>query len=341
MKRFISLAECSDNEIEEMLKLASALERAPDPTLLAGKVLGLIFLEPSVRTLASFQTAMARLGGSSFVISPGRGSWGMEWRPGVTMDGVAAEHMNEAIPVLEQYADALGLRCFGRGVSVAEDLQDPLMSVVAGLAAKPLINLESACGHPCQALADWKTLEDLQIPRQGGRFVLSWANHPRPLPIAVPRSTLLMAARRGMDVTVLAPPGFELPEEVMGEARALAATSGGAVQSTSNREQAMQGAQVLYAKSWRAPSAFGDDEREAALRAAVGDWCVDEPWFAGAEPDAVFMHCLPVRRNVVVSDAVLDGPRSRVVHQAGNRLNAQMGVLAKLFSNNNGPEDPR
>ena len=121
----------------------------------------------------------------------------------------------------------------------------------------------------------------------------------------------------------------------------MVATSGGAVQSTSNREQAMQGAQVLYAKSWRAPSAFGDDEREAALRAAVGDWCVDEPWFAGADPDAVFMHCLPVRRNVVVSDAVLDGPRSRVVHQAGNRLNAQMGVLAKLFSNNNGPEDPR
>jgi len=331
MTHFADLSSPSPAVIEALLADAGRLERDPVNTRLQGKVLALVFMNPSVRTLTSFQAGMAQLGGSSVVISPGSTSWGFEWRKGVVMDGAAAEHVAEAVPVLEQYADALALRSFGKGEDLEEDLRDPVLAAFAGHATKPLINMESATGHPCQALADWKTLDDLDIPRKGGRFVLSWAYHPRPLPFAVPASVIEMAALRGMDVTVLRPDGFGLPDPIMDRARAAAAKSGGRVTETDRREDALEGAHVLYAKSWQAPSAYGDAERETRLRERHRDWCVGESWFEAAHPAARFMHCLPVRRNVVVEDAVLDGPRSAVVRQAGNRLHVQKAVLSHLL----------
>ena len=334
MKRFLSLEDLEGGEIRELLERAGRMREGPVGQPLAGRVLGLLMLDPSVRTLASFQSGMSRLGGSSFVIQPGRGSWGMEWRSDQVMDGEAAEHLREALPVLESYADALGIRSFPPGVSLEEDLTDPVLNLAAKLCAKPLINLESAIDHPCQALGDWKTLDDEAIPEEGGRFVLSWASHPRPLPLAVPSAVLCMAARRGMDVTVLRPDGYQLPDALMQKARAAAAGSGGSVRETDQRDEAMEGARVLYAKSWQAPSAYGNREGEAALRTeftSSGAWTVDENWFDRAHADAKFMHCLPVRRNVVVADEILDGGRSRVQAQAANRLWVQMAVLVALL----------
>jgi N-acetylornithine carbamoyltransferase len=195
----------------------------------------------------------------------------------------------------------------------------------------PLINLESAIDHPCQALADWKTMDELGVPHAGGRFVLSWAWHPKPLPLAVPAAAVHMAAMRGMDVAVLRPEGFELPGPVMEKARRAAVLSGGSVRETADRREAMDGAHVLYAKSWTAPSRYGDPQAEAELRAPLRSWCVDEGWFAPAAPECRFMHCLPVRRNVVVRDAVLDGARSVVVREAHNRMWTQMAVLYRLL----------
>jgi N-acetylornithine carbamoyltransferase len=331
MKRFVDLAELGNEGVADLLALASRLQRTPHPEALQGKILALLFFDPSLRTLASFQAGMARLGGSSFVISPGKGSWELETRDGVVMDGAAAEHVREAIPVLAGYADAVGIRSFAAGRDLAADLADERFAAMARLCPAPLINLESAANHPCQALADWKTLDDLGVPAEGGRFVLSWAWHPKPLPLAVPAAVTHMAALRGMELTVLAPEGYALPQPVLEKVRQAAAASGGSLRETDDRDEAMAGAHVLYAKSWTSPLHYGDGAAETALRAGLRGWCVDESWFAAASPGCRFMHCLPVRRGVVVRDEVLDGPRSAVLHQARNRMWTQMAVLHRLL----------
>jgi N-acetylornithine carbamoyltransferase len=204
-------------------------------------------------------------------------------------------------------------------------------SALIDLIDTPYINMESAMNHPCQNLADWKTMDDLGLPANGGKFVLSWAYHPRPLPLAVPTSTLHMAAKRGMDVTVLRPEGFALPDALMQKARDAADNSGGTVVETDNRAEAMEGAHVIYAKSWSSTQCYGDKLGDQKLREELIDWCVDEPWFENARDDCRFMHCLPVRRGVVVTEPVLDGPRSVVIAEARNRMLAQMAILHQML----------
>jgi len=331
MKHFNDLADFSAAEIQELIALANRLDRTPEPQALEGKVLSLLFLSPSLRTLASFQSAMVRLGGGSFVISPDMSIHGLETRPGIVMDGTAAEHINEAVPVIASYGDAIGIRAFAERKNLEHDMAETEFNTLTGLIDTPWINMESAMSHPCQNLADWKTLDDLAIPANGGKFVLSWAFHPKALPLAVPSSTLYTAARRGMDVTVLRPEGFELPEPVMQRAKAAAEAAGGAVRETDDRVEAMEGAHVIYAKSWSSTRHYGDRINDQKLRNELVDWCVDEPWFENALDDCRFMHCLPVRRGVVVADAILDGPRSVVIHEARNRMLAQMAVLHRML----------
>ena len=330
MKRFVSLSELEREEVLSLLELARRLERGGEPRALAGKILGLLMFNPSLRTLASFQAAMARLGGSSFVIHPGHGSWQLETREGAVMDGAAAEHVREAIPVLCSYCDALGIRVFAEGKSLESDLAESSFNPMAELADKPLINLESALDHPCQALADWKTMDDLGVPRSG-RFVLSWAWHPRALPLAVPAAALHMAALRGMEVIVLRPEGFALPAAVMERARRAAAATGGSLRETPERAEALEGAEVVYVKEWGATMSYGDAAGDARLRSALKDWCVRNDWLARAAPECRVMHCLPVRRNTAIADEVLDGPRSAVQREAANRLTVQMAVLHSLL----------
>jgi len=274
---------------------------------------------------------MTRLGGGSFVISPDMSIHGLETRPGIVMDGAAAEHINEAVPVIASYGDAIGIRAFAERKNLEYDLAETEFNALTDLIDTPYINMESAMGHPCQNLADWKTLDDLSIPANGGKFVLSWAYHPKALPLAVPASTLFMAAKRGMDVTVLRPDGFALPDAVMQKAGDAAEASGGSVRETDDRADAMQDAYVIYAKSWSSTAHYGDKLGDQKLRNELIDWCVDEPWFDNARDDCRFMHCLPVRRGVVVSEPVLDGPRSVVIPEARNRMLAQMAVLHQML----------
>jgi len=330
MKRFIDLAEFRRDEVLALLALARSLQTHPQPQALAGKILGLLFFNPSLRTLASFQAAMARLGGSSFVITPGEGTWRLETRLGTVMDGAAAEHVREGIPVLASYCDALGIRAFAAGKNLNDDLSDSAFNAMADLVAKPLINLESAINHPCQALADWKTLDDFAVP-QDGKFVLSWAYHPRALPLAVPAAVLHMAAMRGMRVVVLRPEGFALPRAIMDKAARAAALAGGTVEETSDRAAALAGAQIIYAKEWAATAPYADAAADARLRSALTDWCVRESWFASTRTECRLMHCLPVRRNTAVADEVLDGARNIVQHEAHNRLVVQMAVLHQML----------
>jgi len=331
MKRFLDLADFDREEILDLLRLAQSLQDRPQPQALAGKMLGLVFLNPSLRTLASMQAGMSRLGGSSFVITPGQGTWQLETRSNAIMNGAAAEHIREGIPVLASYCDALGVRAFAEGKNLAEDLREPLFGLLEALCDKPLINLESAVNHPCQALADWRTLDELEVGARA-KFVLSWAYHPKPLPLAVPAATLHMAAMRGMEVVVLRPEGYALPAAVMEKAYAAALASGGSVSETADRSAALAGADVIYAKEWGTTTYYGDFEADAKLRAELSDWCVRERWFDRAAPAAKLMHCLPVRRNVAVADEILDGPRAVVKREAFNRLVVQMAVLHRMLA---------
>jgi N-acetylornithine carbamoyltransferase len=331
VKRFLTLADFSHEQVLDLLALAQALQDRPEPRALAGKILGLLFFNPSLRTLASFQSGMARLGGSSFVITPGQGTWQMETRLNAIMKGAAAEHIREGIPVLASYCDALGVRAFAEGKNLEIDLDEVLFGMIDDLCDKPLINLESSMNHPCQALADWRTLDELEVPKRA-KFVLSWVYHPKALPLAVPAAIVHMAAMRGMEVVVLRPEGFALPPRIMDSARLAAAVAGGSLVETADRVAALAGASVLYAKEWGTTMYYGDTEADSRLRADLSDWCVRERWFAGARPDAKLMHCLPVRRNVAVADEILDGPRAVVKREAFNRLAVQMAILHRMLA---------
>jgi N-acetylornithine carbamoyltransferase len=331
MKRFIDLADFDPVAVRDLVALARRLEASPRPTALTGKVLGLLFMNPSLRTLASFQAGMSRLGGNSFVITPGQGTWKLETELGAVMSGDKAEHIREGIPVLASYSDVLGIRAFAEGVNLQDDLNELVFRQIADLVDKPLINMESAMNHPCQALADWKTMDELDVP-SSGKFVLSWVNHPRALPLAVPAAAMTMAAQRGMEVVVLRPEGYEIPQQLVEKAQRLAKASGGSFSETTDRAAAMRGAHVLYAKEWGSTRHYGDSYADGELRKRLADWQVNESWFAGADPTAHFMHCLPVRRNVAVADALLDSPRSVVVREAYNRMPAQMAVLHRMLA---------
>lgn len=333
MKFFNDLADFSVAEIKDLISLARRLDEKPEPRALEGKVLSLLFLSPSLRTLISFQSAMARLGGETLVISPEMSIHGLESRSGIVMDGVAAEHIREAVPVIASYGDAIGIRAFAKRENLDDDINDRDFRELTSLIDNPYINMESAINHPCQSLADWKTMDDLGIPTNGGKFVLSWTWHPQQMPFSVPAATVHMAALRGMDVTVLRPEGFELPVAIMDKARQAAAISGGSVSETDDRSSAMQDSQVIYASSWASAQHYGNKRTEGEIKPEFGSWCVDEPWFESAARDCRFMHNMPIRRGVCVTDRILDGQRSVVIAEARNRMLVQMALLHRMLSN--------
>ena len=340
MKGLYDLSDLPARAVELLVARALALRNGAKTRRFEGKALGLLFFNPSLRTQASFQRAAQRLGLELVQLSSGaNGVWGIEVDDGAVMDGANAEHVREAAAVLGRFVDVLCIRSFAGGASLERDLRDPLVNGFRRHAGVPIVNMESALWHPCQALADWTTLEQYKIP-QRAKFVLTWAWHPKALPHAVPNSTLCMAAQRGMNVVVLRPRGYDLHPNAIGQAYELAALNGGTVTITDDRTSALSGARIVYAKSWASLETYGNPEQEAQLRAPLRDWCVTPDWLAQTD-DARFMHCLPVRRNVVVSDEVLDGPASIVIDQAENRLHAQTALLESVFAGLERKHTPR
>ena len=331
MNGLYDLAELSGAQVEKLVAGALALREGAKAQRFEGRALGLLFFSPSLRTQASFQRGAAKLGLDLVQLQGGAGGvWGIETRSGAVMDGANAEHVREAAAVLGRFVDVLAVRAFAAGADLAHDRLDPMLDGFRRFSGVPVINMESANWHPCQALADWTTMDMMRVPRRA-KFVLSWAWHPKPLPQAVPNSTLTMAAMRGMEVVLHRPRGYALAPDVMAQAHALAKASGGSVRESESLDD-FQGAHVVYAKSWGSLERYGDAAGEAQLRAPLRPWCVDESWMRRAGPQARFMHCLPVRRNVVVADEVLDGPRSVVIDQAENRLHAQTALLEAVFA---------
>lgn len=316
----------------DVVDLARDLKGGRARGWLGGRVVVLYFANPSLRTRASVEAACARLGASAVVLDAGSGGvWGLEHRDGVVMDGAPAEHVKEAARVLSRYGDAIGVRAFAQLKDWREDKAEPLLSAFARHATVPVFSLEGSCRHPLQGLADVQTiLERLPDPR-GQKLVLTWAPHFKPLPMAVPNSVVESGALLGMDVTIARPDGFALDPELMAAADAVARQNGGRVRETSDRASALAGARVVYAKSWGALRHYGDWEAEKSVRAAsMSGWVVRAPDLEQGD-DPFFMHCLPVRRNLKVEDAVLDGPRSAVIQQAENRLWTAQALLLRLL----------
>ena len=264
-------------------------------------------------------------------IVPGQGTWAFEWRDGVVMDGDCAEHIREAIGVLSRYFSVLGVRAFATGTEYLADRGERYFRTILDAATVPVISLESAFYHPCQALADAAALHQrFGGATSGRRFVLAWAYHPRALPMAVPNSALLMAARMGMQVTVARPDGYELDPDVMDRARQYAAACGQTVTEMANLQAAAVGADVIYAKAWGARLRYSDPDQEAHMRAGHKEWRITQALMDRTNRGA-FMHCLPVRRNVVADDAVMDGPDAMHLLQAEFRLHAQVVILAQAL----------
>lgn len=293
--------------------------------------MGMLFFNPSLRTRTSMEIAAAHLGAFPTVLTPGQGTWNLEWRDGVRMDADRAEHVREAVGVLGGYVDALGVRTFASLTDREADAADAVFAAVVRASTVPVINLESARWHPCQALADACAMdEQFDGSVAGRRFVLSWAPHPSPLPRAVPNSALLAAARSGMDVVVARPAGFELEPDVMALASESAGRYGGSVRETDDQAAAIAGADVVYAKAWAGEAVYSDRSAEAAKRTSLAEWRITAAKMASTN-DGMFMHCLPVRRGVVVDADVLEGAATLHRLQAEYRLHAQKAILERVW----------
>ena len=330
---FLALEDWTTDEVDGLLALAGRIKRGEVTGGLERKVLAMVFMDPSLRTRTSFETAMYLHGGHAIVLEPGKGSWPLETELGAVMDGDTVEHIVDAARVLGRYADALGVRSFPRGNVWAEARQDLILRNFARYCEKPVINFESARRHPCQALADAMTLREKLGDTAGKRFVLTWAWHPKALPTAVPASAALAAARLGMEIVIGRPEGFELDPEDTALVRRLTQEAGGEfVHIIDDPDDALVGADAVYVKSWGSVKLYGKPQEEAALRAGLRDWRLTPARLRGTRGGkGIVMHCLPVRRNVEIDDAVLDGPNSVVVDQAENRLHAQRALLLELL----------
>lgn len=296
-----------------------------------GRSIALLFFNPSLRTRTSMELAAAQLGAHATTLTPGQGTWGFAWDKGVVMEGTEAEHIQEAVGVLSRYYDALGVRVFASLSDYEQDRQERLLHTFVDAATVPVVNLESAFYHPCQALGDAGTLmSHFDGNVKGKQFVLTWTYHPKPLPMAVPNSALLTAARLGMNVTIARPEGYALDDQVMQQARSYAQQHGTSVTETENQAEAFEGAEVIYAKAWGGRLTYHDPVPESAVRQSYKPWRVTEAAMKTTR-EAAFMHCLPVRRNVVVDDAVIDGPQAIHLLQAEFRLHAQKAILEYIW----------
>ncbi len=331
MKDFLTTLDFPRAELEEIIKSALRFKKneiASKP--LNGKSIALVFFNPSLRTRASMQVGIYELGGNAIILEPGGNSWTLEHRENVVMDADKTEHLKEFIRVLERYVSAIGVRAFAELKDWQLERLDPILSAFEKYASVPIINLESAMHHPCQAMADMLTIRE-KFGKKKKKVLLTWAWHPKPLPMAVPNSFALAAAQFGHDLRIAHPKGYELDAELMTEIETQAKENGGILEVVNRVDEAFNDAEVVYAKSWGSFQHYGNADQDIRTRAIYrGEWIVDAGKMRRTN-DAIFMHCLPVRRNVIVSDAVIDSASSVVIDEAENRLHVQKAIMSKLI----------
>jgi N-acetylornithine carbamoyltransferase len=328
---FLSSADFTRAQLDAVIDLAAKI-KAGDyrDRPLAGRSIALVFFNPSLRTRASMDIAVYELGGNAVTLEVGKGIWSLEHRESVVMDSDKTEHIKEAARVLSRYVAAIGVRAFPEMQNFDEEMREPIIRGFSDNSDVPVFNLESARHHPFQALADAMTMREKLGNLAGQRVVLSWAYHPKPLPMAVPNSFALIAAQSALDLTIACPSEYDLADEALDEIRAGAEASGGRVRISRDFREACEGARIVYAKSWGAKQFYGKAEQDIECRQDYRDWRIDAEVMASTNR-GWFMHCLPVRRNVVVTDEVLDGLQNAAIDEAENRLHVQKAVLASIL----------
>ncbi len=330
VKHFLNTQDWSAEALGALLDLAAELKANPINDRLAGKSIALLFLNPSMRTRTSFQLGMQQMGGIAIVLEPGKDAWGVEFNPGVVMDGDAEEHIAEVAGVLSRYVDLIGIRAFPKFQDWSVDRKDSVIKALAEHASVPVINMETIV-HPCQELALMQTLRERLGEVQNRKMVLTWTWHPRPLNTAVANSALLIGTKFGLDVTLLCPEeAYLLDPQYMEAAAANAAASGGSLSVTHNIEEAYSGADIVYAKSWGALPFYGDPTAEWELRKNYRHFMVDEKKMSMTN-FGLFSHCLPLRRNVKATDGVMDADYCVAIDEAENRLHVQKAIMMRLL----------
>lgn len=334
-KHFLNTQDWAWSELSALLDHAAELKRDPIQPLLTGKSIALVFFNPSLRTRASFDIGAYQLGGHAVVLEPGGGAWEMAFGEGEVMDGSAEEHAKEAARVLSRYCDIIAVRAFPKFQDWSVDRQDLVLRSFARYATVPVINMETIT-HPCQELAHLMALRTHfgSVDLRGKKYVLTWTYHPKPLNTAVANSAVMIATRAGMDVTLLCPDEqYLLDKRYMELATQNAGETGGTFEVKHDIEAAYTDADVVYAKSWGAIPYFGRWSQEKPIRDRYTHFIVDEAKM-GLTNNAAFSHCLPARRNVKATDAVMDAPGSLIIEEAENRLHVQKALMAALVATN-------
>ncbi|MFQ5562981.1 MAG: N-acetylornithine carbamoyltransferase [Parvularculaceae bacterium] len=334
MKHFLTTADWTRAELQALVDEARRLKAAPLGDALKGKTVALLFLNNSLRTRTSFEVGARQLGGHAVILSPSGGMWPLEFVDGVVMDAEPEEHAKEAAKILSHYCDMIGIRAFPKFENWREDRKDRILNAFAKYADVPVINMETIT-HPCQEMAHVMSLQERfekegRGALDGKKFVLTWVWHPKPLNTAVANSALMIAAKFGMEVTLLCPQeDYLLDIRYMNQAAHDAKAGGRKITVTHDIEQAYDGADVVYAKSWGAIPFFGNWAEEKPIRDLYRHFIVDEQKIALTN-DALVSHCLPMRRNVKMTDAVFDSKNCIAYDEAENRLHVQKAIMKAL-----------
>ncbi len=314
MKEFTSIYQLGDPQ--KALEAAKYVKENPfaDQNLGHNRTLLMVFFNNSLRTRLSTQKAALNLGMNVIVLDINQGAWKLETERGVIMDGDRSEHLLEAIPVMGSYCDIIGVRSFARFENKADDYGEVILNQFIRYSGKPVFSMEAATRHPLQTFADIITIEEHKKSAKP-KVVMTWAPHPKALPQAVPNSFAEGMDWAGYDFVIANPEGYDLAPEFTGGARV-----------THNQDEALRGADFVYAKNW---SAYGGDNYGKVLN-RDRSWTVTSDKMALTD-NAFFMHCLPVRRNMIVSDDVIESPRSLVIPEAANRVVSAQTVLKEML----------
>ena len=339
LKHFYNTADITREEILALINMALKMKNGQFTKDLNGKSLAMLFFNPSLRTRVSFSVAMQKLGGLAIDLPIKDGTYSLEFEEGAVMDQGTIEHVKDAAKVLSGYCDAVAVRGSDLITSTKESAEvstwdelktDKVIKSFMNYANVPVINMESNVYHPCQGLADAMTIKEKLGDTAGKKYVLTWVYHPKALPMATPNSQILAACDLGMEVVVARPLGWELDSQIIDSMTQRARQNGGSLKFLNSMEEAMQGGNVVCAKSWGALYYYGNWKEEQKIRGGLKNWIVDQKKMDMTN-NAYFMHCLPVRRNVEVTDEVIDGNNSWVYDQAENRLHVQKAILIRLL----------
>ena len=314
MKHFTSIKQLGD--LQQALAEAAYVKANPfaDQALGRNKTVLLVFFNNSLRTRLSTQKAALNLGMNPIVLDINQGAWKLETGRGVVMDGDKSEHILEAIPVMGSMCDMIGVRSFARFESRDDDYNEVILNQFIQYSGKPVFSMEAATRHPLQTFADIITIEEHKTKARP-KVVMTWAPHPRALPQAVPNSFAEGMSMTDYDFVIANPEGYDLAPEFVGNAKV-----------THNQDEALEGADFVYAKNW-AP--YREDIYGKVVNYDM-DWTVSTKKMALTD-NACFMHCLPVRRNMIVTDEVIESPRSLVIPEAANRVVSAQTVLKMLL----------